>query len=166
MALKYQHEIDKRKLKITCPDQAKKPNNQLACRFIFRPMPEKCVGILPINIRKERVLYKSPKYHIDLLPNIVIDKVLGNGFDYDNASHEDVCSRCNILLYDNLANAKKAWSGFPPRLKNKLGFTHILYGVINDTDGLMDTIDRFGHFGFYENYFSNLSVNLNSITPL
>lgn len=134
MDLKYQTEISNRNFKIQCPISGAQPTNLSAFRFVYSPIT----------------------HNLNFLPNIIFDNLVGIGYDYDNAPEQDVCLRCGISLYDTITNAKKAWKKLAPRVKQKLGYSHLAKGVLTQSDGLMNNINDKGHFGFYEDNNANL----------
>jgi len=109
---------------------------------------------------------KPIRHHANFFPNIVVDRLLGHGFDYINGDPERICARCGISLYDSVANAKKAWKNMKPKVQAKWNFTHILSGTIESEDGHMSTINTDGHFGFYEDAYADLNSKLITVHPL
>lgn len=146
MTLKYQDEIDNLRLSIFCPDVSSiiMDGRVYAYRFCFDPINDK---------------------H-NFLPNIVFDKVRNIFFDYDNAGESTKCSRCGASFYTNIDYAKNKWNSLPERVRVKLGYTHIGYGILELEDGIRKTPDRKGHFSFYENEGVDLGLKFKLIGEL
>lgn len=130
--LKYKSEIDKHGITtIGCPDKAVAPQNIIAFRLVWSPIDHKD----------------------NFLPNIIIEVIRKIPFVYakDKGKREiQICSRCSISLYNSLENVQCMWDNASAKFKENFGYTHIAEGEINEGDGLVGSISKVGHFGFYE----------------
>lgn len=145
MALKYQAEIDNFGLSLTCPDNVEPPNGEIdAYRFSYNPI----------------------NHHLNFLPNVVFDRLTKNPYNYNKASDHIKCSRCGASYYTSIENVKTKWALLSEQIRENLGYTHIAFGKLNNTDGLMKKPAKTGHFGFYENDTVDLSKKFSLVSEL
>ena len=141
MALKYQQEIDRLSLSLSCPEGVYPPNGELpAFRLSFNPIEH------PLNF----------------LPNVVFDREKNIPFPYTkrlttNEGKVIVCKRCGASFYLSLESVRKQWENMSDQNKENFGYTHIANGTLNGKDGLMREPEKSGHFGFYEDEKANLT---------
>jgi len=133
--LRYQVLIDQESLTVPCPDEI--------VSTITRPSYRWCNS--PVN------------HQHNFFPNRFVDQLKGKA-RRKLKGDKDCCEYCAISFFDTLDNAKDRFMGFPDRIREMLGYTHVAHGVVEDTDGLTSEPDEYGHFNFFE--FDNLTVQL------
>lgn len=144
MALKFQHEIDAFQLDIQCPEGVVEPNELVAFRWSYTPI----------------------EHRLNFLPNVVFDREINNGYNYNNKGSQIKCRRCAASYFTNIENAKNKWEGISLQNRLNLGYTHIASGVLEANDGVMREPDRDGHFGFYESDTANLATKFTIVGEL
>lgn len=128
MNLKYQPLISSFGLKIDCPFKNCVPEKRDAFRWVLNP----------VNLE------------INFLPNFLYDKQRGIDITKQKFLEEETCKRCGISLFNTKDNALNTFKSMPPRIKQKLGYTHLAEGTITGTDGLSSEITSNGHYTFFE----------------
>jgi hypothetical protein len=74
----------------------------------------------------------------------------------DKGDEKKTCRLCALSMFSSEKSAKMMFSGFNPNIKQKLGYTHISEGEIEESDGVSTEIEPNGHFGFFEYQDCNL----------
>jgi hypothetical protein len=128
MALKFQFLIDSLEIKTDCPF-----NNCIA-----------------VNRNAVRWTFKVLDNEISFLPNILYDQHRGIDTNKQNFNDIDKCKRCGISLFNTESNAKNTFKNLNKRIREKLEFTHLATGKIQEPDGIASEISNNGHYSFFE----------------
>jgi hypothetical protein len=113
--LRYQSLIDKENLVVPCPDKQVTAIRRESYRWCNTPID----------------------YEYNFLPNRYVDELKGKK-RRKLPGDEACCEYCAVSFFDSLVNAKEKYMGFPERIREMLGYTHIAYGagalhMTNDT---------------------------------
>jgi len=141
MELKYKDLIDSQHLAITCPPDNCKVNDKLeAVRWVVQPL----------------------EAELNFLPNHLYNQK--RGAPVRPMAEHAKCGNCSLSFHTSIQASANAFYGLSSNLQQKLGYTHIAYGVIDAGCGLLtETNPITQHFEFFEstnlNWINNFAIH-------
>ena len=104
-----------------------------------------CKDAMNINTITYRWVYDDITNEANFIPSGI-----RNPRKFPPGRIENKCNQFALSMFETEEQGIKYFHSFKPRLRRKLGYTHIAKGYVNHNDGLANPSDEQGHFGFHE----------------